>query len=110
MRNAALAENEKTLVLASLGNKLASPQASAQMRRVSGPCGYAPRQDVLVAQDMDTVPAEEDFEPWVAYRKAKRARRDGGGQGSREEGKASGEGRANDAINPRTGERNRCYT
>ena len=62
MQNAALTKNEKTMVLASLGNALASTQASAQMRRPFGPRGYASRQDVLVAQDMDTAPEEEDFE------------------------------------------------
>ena len=66
MQNAALAENEKTLVLASLGKALAFPQASAQMRRLFGPCGYASRQDVIVAQDMDTASEGEDFEAWVA--------------------------------------------
>ena len=50
------------MVLASLGNILAFPQASAQMRRLFGPCGHASRQDVLVAQDMDTASEEEDFE------------------------------------------------
>ena len=36
VRNAALAKNERTLVLASLGNASACPQVSAQMRRVFG--------------------------------------------------------------------------
>ncbi len=70
MKDAAVSKNEKTMVLASLGNTLASHQVSAQMRRLFGPCGYASRQDVLVAQDMDTVSDEEDFETWLAHRKA----------------------------------------
>ena len=60
MRNAALAKNGKTLVLASVGITSAAPQVSSQARRLVGPCGYASRQDVLVAQDMDTVAEERD--------------------------------------------------
>ena len=45
---------------------------------------------------------EKDFEAWMAYREAKRAKKDGGGQGNRE--KAAGGGRAKNAINRRTGE------
>ena len=78
IKNAALPKNEKTRVLTSLRNTLAFPQVSAQMRRLFGPCGYASRQDVMVAQDMDTVSEEEDFEAWIAYRKAKRATRGNG--------------------------------
>ena len=70
MQNAALNKNEKSLVLASLGNTLAFPQASAQMRRLFGHCGHASRQDVPVAEDLDTASEEEDFEAWMAYRKA----------------------------------------
>ena len=57
------------------------------MRRLFGPCGYASRQDVLVAAGKDPASEEEDFEAWAAYRKAKRARKvaqDNGEQGSRE--------------------------
>ena len=71
------------MVLASLGNTLASPQVSAQMRRLFAAYGCASRQDVLVAQDMDTAFEEEDFEVWVASVKAKRAKKDGGGPGNR---------------------------
>ena len=55
VQNAALSKNEKTAILASRGHALAYPQVSAQMRRPSGPCGCAPRPDVTVARDMDTV-------------------------------------------------------
>ena len=81
MRNAALPKNGRTLVAASIRNTLAFPEVSAQMRRLSCPRGYASRRDVLVAADMDAVSEEEDFEAWVAYRKAKRARKDGEGGG-----------------------------
>ena len=62
MQNAALAENGKTMVLVSLGNTLAPPHASAQMRRLLGYRGHASQLDVSVAQHMDTASAEEDFE------------------------------------------------
>ena len=78
-KDAALPKNEKTLVLASLGNTLAIQSVSAQFRRLLGPCGYASRQDVVVAADMDTAPEEEDCEKWVAYRKAEWAKKDAWG-------------------------------
>ena len=81
MQNAALTRYEATLVLASLQETLASPEESARMRRSFGPRGYASRQNVPVAADMDAVSGEKDFEAWVAYRKAKRARKDGEGGG-----------------------------
>ena len=85
------------------------------MRRLCGPCGYASRQDVLVAKDMDTVSEEEDFGAWMAYRKAKRATRgsgepneraktEGGDDGNREKGV-----RAKNPIDRCTGRRNRRY-
>ena len=79
MQNAALTNNGQTLVLASLGSTLAFQSVPAQMRRFFGPSGYASRQDVLVAADMDTVSKEEGFGPWVANRKAKRAKKDAQG-------------------------------
>ena len=51
---------------------------------------------------------EEDFEAWMAYRKAKRAKKEGGDQGKRE--KPLGGERAKNSINWRTGERNRRFT
>ena len=108
MQNAALTKNGETWVLASLGIALTPPKVSAQTRRFFGPCGYASRQVVLLAQDMDTVSEREDCGVWMAYREAKRDKRDGGGHGGREKSKSSGRGRAKKAINRRTGERNRC--
>ena len=61
-----------------------------------------------MAQDLDTVSGEEDFEAWMAYRKAKRAKKEGGNQGKRE--KSFGGERTKNPINRRTGGRNRCYT
>ena len=116
MQNAALSKNEKTMALASLGNTLAFPLVSARMRRLFGPCGYASRQDVMVAQDMDTVSEEEDFEAWVAYRKAKRATRGNGEPNRRakaEVGDSGGRekgGRTKNPVGRRTGRRNRRYT
>ena len=106
MRNAALSKNEKTLVLASPHNTLATPEASAQMRRLRGPRGYTSRQDVLAAADMDTVSEEEDFEARAAYREATRARREGkggGDNGKRAKRKASGEGHTKNGFNRKTG-------
>ena len=94
------------MVVAGLGNTSAFPQVSAQMRRLFGSCGYASRQNVLIAQDMDTVSEEEDFGAWMAYCKAKRVKKDGGGHRNRE--KATGGGRNKTAMNRRTGEPNRC--
>ena len=57
------------------------------MRRLSGLCGYASRQDVLLAAEMDTASEVGDFGVWVAYRKAKRANKDAlrsGDNGSRD--------------------------
>ena len=62
---------------------------------------------------MDTVSEGEDFEAWMAYRKAKRAKKDAQGSGehgSGEKNKSAGGGRTKNAINRRTGERNRRYT
>ena len=112
MQNAALTQNGKTLVPASAGNALAFQSVSAQMRRLSGPCGHASRRDVVVAADMETASDEEDFEAWAVYRKAKRAKKDAQGrgeQGSRGTKKPSAEGRAKNGFNRRTGGRNRCY-
>ena len=104
MQDAALANDEQTSALANLGNTLAFPQAAAQMRRPFGPCGYQSRQDVLVAQDLDTASEEEDFEAWMAYGKAARAKTEGGDQGNRDKS-----GRTKNPINRRTWQRNRCY-
>ena len=110
MQNAALTKNEKTLVSAISGNALAFPQASAQMPRMFGPCGYASRRDLLVAQDMDTVSEEEDCEAWMAYRKARQAKTGGGDQGNRDNRAKTESGRTENPISRRTGRRNRCYT
>ena len=83
IQNAALTQNEKTLVLASLSNTQSFQSVSAQMRRLFGPCGYESRQDFLVAADMDSVCEGEDFEAWIACRKAKRAEKAAQGSGER---------------------------
>ena len=54
---AALTKNEKTSVLASLGNTLALQQVSAQMRRLSGPCvDKSPSQLSLLSQTAPSLP------------------------------------------------------
>ena len=74
-QDASLSKNERQLITASAGSPLAFSQVAAQMRRLFGNVGSDQRQDALAAQDLDTVSEEEDFEAWVAYRKAKRATR-----------------------------------
>ena len=62
---------------------------------------------------MDAASEEEDFEAWMAYRTAKRAKINGKGRENsrrQETRTGSGEGRALNAFNRKTGERNRCYT
>ena len=112
MQNAALSINEGTPAQASVRNTLAFPDASAHMRRLFGPRGEKTRQDVLVAADTFTESEEEDFEVWAAYRKSKRAKKNGKGSGDtekQEERKSSAENRTLNASNRKTGERNRCY-
>ena len=62
---------------------------------------------------MDTASQEEEFDARMAFRKAKRAKKDAQGGGeheSREKNEPSGEGGARNSIDRRTGERNRCYS
>ena len=68
VQNTALTKNGKTSGLASSRNTLAFPEVSAQMRRLSGPRGYASRQDVLVAAERDAASEEENFEAWERRR------------------------------------------
>ena len=103
------------MVLASLSKAMASPQVSAQTRRLFGPCGYASRRDVLVAQDMDTASEEEDCEAWLAYRKAKRATRGSGETSKRakteggDDGSRGRSGRTKNPIDRRAERQNRRY-
>ena len=113
MQNAALAKNERTLVLASVRSTLAFPEVSAHVRRLFGSRGQATRQDALVAADIDAASEAEDFEAWAAYRRATRAKKNGNGNGDtrKKEKRKSFEGhRTPNAFNRKTGERNRCYT
>ena len=85
MRNAASSKSEESLALASNRTVLAFPKASSQMRLLFGSRRSAARQDVPAAADMDTVSEEADFEPWAAYRKAKKGTKKGEREwGSRE--------------------------
>ena len=63
-------ENERQLAMASVRSSLSHAHAAAQMRRLFGNIGSARNQDALVAQDMDAVSGEENFEAWAAYREA----------------------------------------
>ena len=62
MQNASLSKNERQLVIASVGASLSFAQVAAQMRRLFGNIGSSRNMDVLVAQDMDQVSDEDDFE------------------------------------------------
>ena len=64
------------------------------MRRVFGPRGGAARQDVLAATDVNVNwNYEEDFAPWVAYRKEKKKGVKKAEDGGTEKPKDKGEGR-----------------
>ena len=62
MRNASLTPNERQLVKASVGSSLTLVRVSAQMRRLFGNIGSSQNTDAIVAQDMDNVSDEENFE------------------------------------------------
>ena len=62
-----------------------------------------------MAQDMDAVSDEENFEARAAYRKAKRAKKNLSDNGSRESPPQYGKGKVETAVNYRTGEINRCF-
>ena len=72
MQNASPSKNERQLAIASVGSSLTFVHVSAQMRRLFGNIGSSQNMDALVAQDMDNVSDEENFEAWLAYREAKR--------------------------------------
>ena len=79
------------------------------MRRIFRNAGSAQNQDALVAQDLDTASEEEDFEAWAAYRKARKAKRESVGGGSRRSTPGSGKGKVKNAANRRTGETSRSF-
>ena len=81
MQNAALAQNERTLVLASVRSTLAFPEVSAHVRRLFGSRGQATRQDAPMAADIDAASGAEDFEAWAAYRRVTGAKKNGNGNG-----------------------------
>ena len=89
--------------MASVGSSLALLRVSTQMRLLFGNVGSVQNQDALVAQDLDTVSEEEDFEAWVAHRLAKRAKRESGDGGSSGSAPFSDKGKVKDATNRRTG-------
>ena len=93
VRNASLSKNERQLAIASVGSSLSFVHVAAQMRRLFGNIGSAQNQDALVAQDMDNVSDEENFEAWAAYRKAKRAKKNLSDGGSRESTPKYGKGK-----------------
>ena len=107
--NASLSKNGRQLVVASVGSSLLFENVSAQMRRLFGSIGSSQNMDVLVAQDLDHVSDEDDFEAWVAYRKAKRAKKNSSDGGSRDLAPRHGKGQIKNSANYRTREVNRCF-
>ena len=65
--------------------------------------------DGLVAQEMDQVSEEDDFEAWVAYRKARRAKKNSSDGGSRDSVPMYGKEKIKNAVNYRAGETNKCF-
>ena len=69
MQNASLSlsKNERQLAIASVGSSLTFVHVSAQMRRLCGNIDSSQNMDALVAQDLDNVSDDENFEAWAAY-------------------------------------------
>ena len=107
LQNASLSKHERQLVMAGVGSSFNFLNVTAQMRRLFGNVGSLQNQDALVAQDLDDVSEEDDIEAWIAYRKAKRAKKANENGGSRKLPSASG--KVKNAVNRRTGETNRCF-
>ena len=101
--NASLSKNEKRLVIASVGSSLSFGNVAAQMRRLFGHMGSSQNMDALVARE------EEDFDAWLAFRKAKRAKGNSGVSVPRESAPTNGRGKSKNVMNHRTGEVNRCF-
>ena len=76
LRAAALLRAEKSLGLASPRGNSGAAAAARWTRRLRGPMGNAVRQDVLAATDLEEkaggAPDDDDFEAWVASRKAEK--------------------------------------
>ena len=107
--NASLPKNERQLMVASAGSSLLLGNVSAQTRRLFGNIGSSRNMDALVAQDLDQVSDEDDFEAWVAYRKAKRAKNRVSEGVSRDSGTKNGKEKVKNSANYRTGKINRCF-
>ena len=75
MRNAALSENEKSFIMASVQGSLGYPLVAKQMRQISQPCGGAHKEDILSITTDDGGMDEEDlsYEAWVARIRRKRS-------------------------------------
>ena len=73
MQNAPLSKSEKLLASARIQGNMDFPDAATQMRRLSGPCGGAAHQDVLVAADVDVSSEKEKGgeEEWGQRREKK---------------------------------------
>ena len=90
------------------------PGVAKQMRRLSGQCGGAARQDVLVASEFAASSEESsDFAAWVKRRKAKRRGEIRGGRlatRKKKQDRITGGDRTLNGFNTRAGIRIRCGT
>ena len=109
IQNANLTKSERQLVMSGLSSSLDFGSVSAHMRRLFGNVGSAQNQDALVTPDFDTASDEENFEAWLAYRKAQKAKRNSGAGSGRPSGSSSGKGKVKNSPNFRTGETNRRF-
>merc|ERR1712121_295261 len=107
--NASLSQNEKQLIMASVGSSLSFVHVAAQMRRLFGNIVSSRDMDVLLAHDPALVSDVDEFEAWVAFRKAKREGLSWGKGGSKGSASNSGKGIIKNPVNFRTGEVNRCF-
>ena len=111
MQDAGLYCDEKSLALASSQKNPKFVDVAANMRRLSGSCAWAVRQDVLVAENADgPMGGDGNQEARVTYKKAKiqeagQKRREGVTKVSG--GKEKGEGQTLNGFNRRAGLRNR---
>ena len=111
MNYAGLPRREKSLVAASIRDRLKFEEVSANMRQLFGSRGDKVRRDVLLTEEaMAPRESDEDLEVWLAHRKANKKGVSGNkknGAPKRSAGKVRGDGQTLDGFNRRTGKRRR---
>ena len=114
IQNAAPSKHEESLLLASVPGSSDFPIAAKQMRPSYEPCGGPMRQYVSATTDLDMDSEEEDasYEARVAYRKAKKTRKEAPRRSRSKSGgskKVEGDRQEMNGVNRRARKRNRCY-